>query len=234
MAKLHDVETKSVKPIIWIDDPISSLDGNHVFFIYSLINKEIVSLHNYEQLFISTHNLDFLKYLKRLPGAKATNETKSTFRYLVIQRDSKYSSILLMPKYLCDYITEFNFLFEQIYKCATITKLVDENHGYFYNFGNNARKFLEVFLYYKFPDNAGDDEKYKRFFGNDLIPATLTDRINNEYSHLCGVLERGALPIDVPEMNSIANLILNRIKALDEQQYNALLRSIGVTIGVTP
>ena len=234
MAKLHDIETKGEKAIIWIDDPISSLDSNHVFFIYSLINADIVTQDNYEQLFISTHNLDFFKYLKRLPGTLTTKETKTKYRYLVVQRESKYSSIQLMPKYLCDYVTEFNFLFEQIYKCATISKVDDNNHAYFYNFGNNARKFLEVFLFYKFPDGASDEEKYKRFFGTDLIPAILANRINNEYSHLCGVLERGGLPIEVPEMNATAKLIIDRIKTLDEGQYNSLLTSIGITPEVTP
>lgn len=35
MARLDDVETSNTQPIIWIDDPISSLDGNHIFFVYS-------------------------------------------------------------------------------------------------------------------------------------------------------------------------------------------------------
>ena len=42
MAKLEDIETKGNQPIIWIDDPISSLDANHIFFVYSLINAKIV------------------------------------------------------------------------------------------------------------------------------------------------------------------------------------------------
>ena len=50
MAKLEDIETKGSKPIIWIDDPISSLDSNHIFFVYSLINSEIVAKQNFEQL----------------------------------------------------------------------------------------------------------------------------------------------------------------------------------------
>ncbi len=33
MAKLEDIETKGNLPIIWIDDPISSLDANHIFFV---------------------------------------------------------------------------------------------------------------------------------------------------------------------------------------------------------
>ena len=46
VARLDDIDTVSEKPIIWIDDPISSLDANHVFFIFSLIDQQIVSKQN--------------------------------------------------------------------------------------------------------------------------------------------------------------------------------------------
>ncbi|EAL5706195.1 RloC protein, partial [Campylobacter jejuni] len=37
VASLKDANTKDKNPIIWIDDPISSLDNNHIFFIFSVI-----------------------------------------------------------------------------------------------------------------------------------------------------------------------------------------------------
>ncbi|MDO3386039.1 AAA family ATPase [Gilvimarinus sp. SDUM040013] len=236
MAKLEDIETKGNQPIIWIDDPISSLDANHIFFVYSLINAEIVTPEKYEdgdeikerdrfkQLFISTHNLDFLKYLKRLPGA--FNKNKS--QYFIITRTNQVSKITLMPRYLKDYVTEFNFLFHQIYKCAHAQIESDENHDCYYNFGNNARKFLEAFLYYKYPNAVERDNKLARFFGDDALASSLTDRINNEFSHLEGVFERSVLPVDVPEMKTTANFILRKIQEKDPDQYSALLQSIGV------
>jgi wobble nucleotide-excising tRNase len=236
MAKLEDIETKGNQPIIWIDDPISSLDANHIFFVYSLINAEILTPEKYEddgdikerdrykQLFISTHNLDFLKYLKRLPGA--LNKKKS--QYFIINRTDQVSDITLMPRYLKDYVTEFNFLFHQIYKCAHAQVESDENHDCYYNFGNNARKFLEAFLYYKYPNAVEKDDKLARFFGDDALASSLTDRINNEFSHLAGVFERSVLPIDVPEMKTTASFILRKIEEKDPDQYSALLQSIGV------
>ncbi|NKZ41894.1 AAA family ATPase [Shewanella algae] len=236
MAKLEDIETKGNQPIIWIDDPISSLDANHIFFVYSLINAKIVTPEKYEddgeikerdrfkQLFISTHNLDFLKYLKRLPGA--LNKKKS--QYFIINRTDQVSDITLMPRYLKDYVTEFNFLFHQIYKCAHAQIECDENHDCYYNFGNNARKFLEAFLYYKYPNAVEKDDKLARFFGDDALASSLTDRINNEFSHLEGVFERSVLPIDVPEMKTTASFILRKIEEKDPDQYSALLQSIGV------
>lgn len=237
MAKLEDIETKGNQPIIWIDDPISSLDANHIFFVYSLINAEIVTPEKYEdsgelkerdrfkQLFISTHNLDFLKYLKRLPGASNKNKSK----YFIITQVDQYSDIFLMPRYLKDYVTEFNFLFHQIHKCASINSINDDNYTTFYNFGNNARKFFEIYLYYKYPNQGMTQETLQSFFGEESVPAVLTDRINNEYSHLAGVFERGSTPVEVPEMQTAAKSIMERIKNKDPDQYSALLKSIGVT-----
>ncbi|EID0068275.1 AAA family ATPase, partial [Campylobacter jejuni] len=71
VASLKDANTKDKNPIIWIDDPISSLDNNHIFFIFSVIENEIVRKNSFEQFFISTHNLDFLKYIKRLKKSKS-------------------------------------------------------------------------------------------------------------------------------------------------------------------
>lgn len=229
MAKLNDAETKGSKPIIWIDDPISSLDSNHIFFVYSLINTEIVEKAIFEQFFVSTHNLDFLKYLKRLPGANndiRKNENKRKYQFFVVQRIHKDAYIKIMPDYLRDYVTEFNFLFHQIYKCSIIDDVDDTNYTLFYNFGNNARKFLEIYLYYKYPDDSSETDKLEKFFGEGKIPAVLTDRVNNEYSHLCGVFERGATVVEVPEMKNVAKLIIKKIES-DTDQYNALLKSIG-------
>ncbi|HEF6291173.1 TPA: AAA family ATPase, partial [Campylobacter jejuni] len=81
VASLEDANTKDKNPIIWIDDPISSLDNNHIFFIFSLIENEIVEKDSFKQFFISTHNLDFLKYTKRLKKIKPKQNENSKKKY---------------------------------------------------------------------------------------------------------------------------------------------------------
>ncbi|HEF1959612.1 TPA: AAA family ATPase, partial [Campylobacter jejuni] len=124
VASLEDANTKDKNPIIWIDDPISSLDNNHIFFIFSLIENEIVEKDSFKQFFISTHNLDFLKYTKRLkkikPKQNENSKKKYEFpQYYFIERGVKKSietsEIKKLPKCLERYTTEFNYLFEQIY-----------------------------------------------------------------------------------------------------------------------
>lgn len=229
MAKLDDIHTAGQKPIILIDDPISSLDSNHIFYIYSLINSELFIKDRFEQIFISTHNLDFLKYLKRL------KLTRNQHEYFIINRYSDYSEIAIMPNYLKNYITEFNFLFEQIYNCAKAEIITDENHHIYYNFGNNARKFLEALLFYKYPskiENQTQNANSKRllkYFGDDQQATLLTDRVNNELSHLEEIFDRGMNPIEIPEIKRVAQFILDKMAFKDEEQYNALLESIGIS-----
>ena len=229
MAKLNDVDTKDKKPLIWIDDPICSLDANHVFFVYSLIYSEVVKGDIFSQLFVSTHNLDFFKYLKELSKSSKKDKDK---QYFIIERFNEISTLRLMPDYLKNYVTEFNYLFNEIYKCSKIDNPSDENYSSVYNFGNNARKFLEIYLFYKFPDDSGKPQKFAKFFGGEsYIPKFINDRITNEYSHLeQGGVERATTPIEVPEFKKDAQKILDCIKRNDEEQYNALLNSIGVPV----
>ena len=225
MAKLDDINTKGNEPIIWIDDPISSLDANHVFFIYSLINGEIVKAKRFKQLFISTHNLDFLKYLKRLVADKEYCKSVQNF---YIQRSGDESVIKPMPEYMVKYVTEFNYLFHKIYQCANADLESDSDSTLFYDYGNNMRKFLELFLAFKYPNpSLSDRTKLEQFLGGGCVETLLVDRINNEYSHLCGIFERAITMIDIPEMKKTAQFILRKIDENDHDQYIALLGSIG-------
>ena len=245
MAKLDAPESKGKDLIIYIDDPISSLDGNHIFFMFSLIEsliakpikKDGANSYRYKQLFISTHNLDFLKYLKRLsipskkiPAADGKTKNASDHEYFMIERNGASSNILLMPPYLRDYITEFHYLFHQIHKCKDQAAAAD-SHEPFFGFGNNLRKFLEAFLFFKYPyhDDKNDAfERIRKFFGDEEDTAVaLINRLNNEFSHLEAVPDRSFKPVEIPEIAKVANYVLDKIYASDKVQYNALLKSIG-------
>lgn len=230
IAKLEDIESHGKNLVIWIDDPVSSLDNSHIFFAFSLIeniickpikNADGSNSWKYEQLFVSTHNLDFLKYLKRLSQPKNDNQ------YFLLERVKNESRLKLMPDYLKKYITEFNYLFHQIYLCSK-AKSSDQNYELFYNFGNNLRKFLEAYLFYRYPYHTNDRlEKLRMFFGDDNQSVDITNRLTNELSHLEEIFDRSLKPIEVPEIPKLAKYVLEKIKEKDLEQYQALLKSIG-------
>jgi len=232
IARLDDIDTKNKELIIWIDDPVSSLDYNHIFFIFSLVENVLAKPYkkddgstgyHYKQLFISTHNLDFLKYLKRLSRARKKEESGY---FLIDKISEKESNIRVMPDYLKNYITEFNYLFHQIYKC-TQGENSNEEHECFYNFGNNLRKFLEAYLFYKYPVQGDIKDKLNLFFKEDQTAIDLTNRLDNELSHLEEIFDRSMRPIEIPEIPKLANYVLSKVKEKDRDQYNALLKSIG-------
>lgn len=219
LATIKDYE-KTDNLILWIDDPISSLDNNQIFFTFGAIDKIIIE-HKYNQIFISTHNLDFLKYLKRLKNEKAKVE------YFLVEREIKQDSITSkirkMPSYLKEYVTEFHYLFNEIYKVANSQECCLLNtYNQLYNIPNNMRKFLEYYLFYRYPDNKEPLKNLEKIF--DTIESRSINRIINENSHLT-FIDRGWKPFEIPEIQSVAKIILEKIKEKDEEQYNALLNA---------
>lgn len=165
VASLEDANTKDKNPIIWIDDPISSLDNNHIFFIFSLIEAKIakkIKDNKYSQLFISTHNLDFLKYLKSLTGYDKND--KKSFMYLIEKTNN--SDIKILPDYIRKYVTEFNYLFEQIFKNYNNTNITIDSY---YSLANNIRKFLDTYMYFKYPNNDSLMTKYYIFLEKRML-----------------------------------------------------------------
>ncbi|EAK0202271.1 hypothetical protein IBM52_001532, partial [Campylobacter coli] len=64
------------------------------------------------------------------------------------------------------------------------------------------------------------DENHQRMIAN------ITNRYQNEYSHLREILSRGMQPIDIEESKKIADFILKMIEKNDNNQFKALVRSI--------
>ena len=118
LTKLKEVEDEK-KTIVYIDDPISSLDHNHIFQINAIIKDFFFTNNNankswelkYDQLFISTHNFDFFSLLRELPLAK-----KGTVEYFFVRRVSKNeATIESLPKSIKNYSSEYHYLFNEIY-----------------------------------------------------------------------------------------------------------------------
>lgn len=246
MARIEDdIQAPDAKDklIIYIDDPISSLDSNHIFFIFGLINSIIVVADKpenvrFNQLFISTHNLEFLKYLHRLApfSGMYKKDSNDNMIHLLIEKRKKgndeRSLLRLMPKHLRINTTEYIYLFKQIYDIAKPYDDIDDkirqyenNYTLLYNIGNNMRKFMESYLSFRY---AGENDPL--YLLNDFfseIDGIQLSRASNEYSHLSW-LEKGNSLLDIPEAERLAILILKGLQSNDETHYNALCKKIDV------
>ncbi len=121
-SKVEEPDSKGKDLIIYIDDPISIWTGTISSSMFSLIESLIAKPfknadgsngYRYRQLFISTHNLDFLEVFeevstpkKKVPAGEGKTKSVDDNEHFMVERNGPTSNIMLMPSYLKDYITD--------------------------------------------------------------------------------------------------------------------------------
>ena len=150
-----------------------------------------------------------------------TSSEKMGFTLLLVIRVPERPRFLMR---LLMHATEYNYLFSQIYKVSQCVAVTDDNYDILYSFGNSARKFLEMYLYFKYPTNEDLLPKLKRFFDPEDVPPILINRLLNEGSH--GPTPENSLRTEIdPETIPVAKKILQLLQK-DSEQYSAFMESI--------
>ncbi|CAM5321281.1 AAA family ATPase [Eoetvoesiella caeni] len=111
--------------------------------------------------------------------------------------------------------------------CVDEAKSSTSYHS-FYNFGNNLRKFLEAFLFFRYPSaDVNNDGRLRLFFGDADSSMDFVNRLTNEHSHLEEFVDRGMVPIDCAEISRMASFVLEAMRQKDPVQYEHFLKSVG-------
>jgi wobble nucleotide-excising tRNase len=181
ISKLKEVTNLS-DYVIYIDDPISSLDSNHVFQINSIIRNEFIDKDDSgkwkikcQQLFISTHNFEFLCLLKELPGN--SHKFKNYFLVKRLTRDS--STLTRMPSSIVSYHSEYHYLYSVI---RDFHKLKDKSDiGQLIALPNAVRRFLELYTMARLPTKDNVDTRAEKLFGAEKAKRIL--KVLHYFSH---------------------------------------------------
>jgi wobble nucleotide-excising tRNase len=165
--------------ILFIDDPISSLDGNHVFQINALLKETLYSkvadpnnpnqemwVQKCLQIFFSTHNYEFFNLLKELPTSKGFRydrkpEKRSESRYF-ISRKLDNSSLVQLPKVYDTFKSEYHYLFKEIIEFSNNP---DNQTEKILLMPNVLRRFLEIYTLAKFPSSDEVDDRATEIWG---------------------------------------------------------------------
>lgn len=232
--------------VIFIDDPISSLDANHIAQVSALINSFFFRkatgtptsdkvICKVSQLFIATHNFEFYSFLKDAPNIKRKpNSNKDAImyvngesvaltnycclRYFLIKRNSDCnSSILRMPKYLTEYKSEYVYLFSLIYSFYEAGCPEEQN----LLMPNAVRRFLEIYTLTRLPGNNRDVDSRIREIVGDVTEL----KILHQFSHFTSfeeITKHSELLLRLPEIvDDIFTLL-----SYDKQHYDSLLQAI--------
>jgi wobble nucleotide-excising tRNase len=162
-ALRDDDPPKIPKTIIFIDDPISSLDSNHIFQVRSLL-KDFFKKDDFAQLFISTHNFEFFSMLMDSEELfHRQKPTKADF-YFIKRLDSNETSIIHLPNSFKQYNSEYVSLFHIL---NDFNKLADKStFTYTILLPNAMRRFLELYTAMKYPSSRAVDVRVKEVFSS--------------------------------------------------------------------
>lgn len=222
IAKLKEIKDFS-KVVCYIDDPISSLDSNHIFQVNAII-REVFFKQKTEteweflagQLFLSTHNFEFFNLLRQLPLAKQTEF------YHTKRLTESNSTFIALPKSITKYSSEYHYLYNVIKKFYISEDKTDIE--VLLAIPNALRRFLELYTYLKIPsfDNSSVDIRTETLFGTMKAKRIL--KVLHHFSHLNNIdrlAQNSDLLCDIEE---VVNELMEILKT-DTLHYEALEKS---------
>lgn len=226
LTKLQEVK-KLEDVIVYIDDPISSLDSNHIFQVFSIIRTAFFRRESEKpdgawttackQLFLSTHNFEFFSLLKKLP----CNKNRS--RYYLVKRISPTRSTLTdLPESILKYSSEYHYLFSVIYRFHKSTDKADIE--LLLSLPNAVRRFLELYTYSRIPTaDSTVDDRAAVLFGSET--AQRITKVLHHFSHLESI-ERLAVNTDlIADIENVVNEVVEHVKK-DIQHFSALAEAV--------
>lgn len=149
--------------IVIVDDPISSLDTRAMTFVFALIKSKLDCA---AQLFIMTHNLEFMREVKKWLTKRYRQDKTANFLFVEASpsKDGARSARLTrLPALIQEYDSEYHYLYSLV---SGLTEAPNDFERFAYLMPNAIRKVLEIFLAFKLPGSAGLGDKI-----NQLVAA---------------------------------------------------------------
>ncbi len=228
LATLENNGASLNQTIVFLDDPISSLDSNHIYAIYALITKQLEPC---LQIFVSTHNSELYSLLKdywfqaRQQFANHANACAYyTRRYLDGTSHRWHSTLEDTPTLLRKYKSEYQFVFEQLHLFSS--SQVPTLHEA-YTSPNLLRKFLEAYLGFKKPCVSKWSNKLDLLFDAE-VDRTEIQKFSDDASHLQGLSRALQQPDFISSAQNTVTKVIRALKAKDLPHYTSMCTVIGV------
>lgn len=209
IVQLGDHEFDIAEGIVVVDDPISSLDSSAIYQAFASLKNAVKDA---KQVFLLTHNFEFLKLL--LDWLKQTKKSASYYMIVCSETETdRVARIESLDQMLIDHPTEYHFLFKTLYTFKT-----DGTIASCYHIPNVARKLLETFLEFHSPSTAS---MYKQLEAVtfDENKKTAIYKFTNDHSHRTG---KGFDPAIVAESQKNVAFLLEMIKEVSPLHYDGL------------
>ena len=225
LTKLEEKNFDKSKCIVSVDDPVSSLDSNSLYFAFAFLKEKLRDVH---QLFILTHTFDFLRQVKNWFHQIQRNEGKNKADYFMTdcywESEQRKSKLKPLDKLLTDFQSEYHYLLKLLIDLKNDS---EPDLAKVYNYPNITRKFLEVFLSFKYPHKLKLYNKMQELVKQNVIDEHTQigiSRFLNELSHEFN--EDSAETFNMSHLFSakeVAERVIDIVKDMEPEQYKMLV-----------
>lgn len=243
IVKTEERDFKVSNSVVFIDDPISSLDSNFVYHSFSLIKEHFQSA---KQLFISTHNFHFFNLIKEWftqKNSKVQEENIELKRngeelkpipsefYMVesfYENEKRKSKLKPLDQTLKRFKSEYHFLFNSINHFLSY----NPEYGDLYTIGNISRRFFEIYADFKIPNSSNPRQKMEALSkeaNSNGANISMTDigkvyKLINEYSHNYEPMS-SIEHTDKSESNEAIKTLLKIVEYSDKKHFDIMKKN---------
>ena len=225
LKSLQDRRFDLQKGVVVLDDPVSSLDANALYYAFGFIKE---NTKNAKQLFILTHNFTFFQQVRNwfhyLKGQKKKDISQRPARFYMVDcvydGSRRCSTLSALDPLLEQYNSEYHYLFARIYR--KVKGSMQGSLGENYVFPNMARRLLEAFLAFRQPQIEGELWAKLQSIQFDESRKTRILRFFNTHSHSGAVGETEHDPSILCEANAVLKDLLDLIQSQDPPHFSAM------------
>ncbi|MBN1655085.1 MAG: AAA family ATPase [Deltaproteobacteria bacterium] len=240
LKSLQDKSFDLPNGVVVIDDPVSSLDSNSLFSAFSYMKERTK---NCDQLIVMTHNFGFFRQVKNwfhhVNRTKCPAPERPRARFFLLRavgngKNQRTASIGAIDPMLEEFDSEYHYLFKRVVeeaerKCESVP-LGDQ-----YSIPNLARRLVEAFLSFRYPDYSGNNALYHALerVNFDESKKTRILRFVHTYSHSGQISPVEEDPWGLSETTSVLCDILEMIRTEDPAHFDGMTKRIGIAKATT-
>lgn len=226
LKSLQDKTFDMKNGIVVIDDPVSSLDANALFSAFGYMKERTKEC---GQLFIFTHSFAFFRLVKNwfhhLPKQRSSQVERRLGRFFLLRSrrhidGSRTSELGNLDPLLQEHESEYQYLFKRVYEEAHRDDVVQLEHHY--GLPNVARRLIEAFLAFRFPEMSGDLGPRLDRVTFDNAKKTRILRLLNTFSHAGAISDPEHDLSLLAETQPVLLDLLELMKTVDKDHYEGL------------
>jgi wobble nucleotide-excising tRNase len=230
LKSLQDKTFDMKNGIVVIDDPVSSLDANALFSAFGYMKDRTKQA---GQLFIFTHSFPLFRLVKNwfhhLPKQKSPQLERRPGRFFLLRsrrhtEGSRTCELGPLDPLLQEHESEYQYLFKRVYDEAHRNDVPELEHHY--GLPNVARRLIEAFLAFRFPEMGGDLGPRLDRVAFDNAKKTRILRLLNTYSHASAIADPEHDLSLLAETQPVLLDVLELMRAVDKEHYDGLQKLV--------